>query len=144
MTDVKGDSSTDEAAAHEGGWYSNEAATFGDRVVAGRQAAGQTQAALARRLGVKLRTLQNWENDLSEPRANKLQMLAGVLNVSLMWLLTGEGDGVDEPPNEGFHSPELADIRTELAKMRLEALAAARRIGLLEKRLRQVIQQKAL
>ena len=42
-------------------------------------------------------TLLLRENDLTEPRANKLQMLAGVLNVSIMWLLTGEGQGLDDP-----------------------------------------------
>jgi transcriptional regulator with XRE-family HTH domain len=36
-----------------------------------------SQADLARKLGVKLKTdPQNWENDLAEPRANKLQMLS--------------------------------------------------------------------
>lgn len=120
------------------GWYSNEAATFGDRVVAGRDAMGLTQEALAKRLGVKLKTVQNWENDLSEPRANKLQMLAGVLNVSLMWLLTGEGEGLDAP-DEAAMSPDLASVLADLRQMRIEATKAAARLGRLEKRLRQAI-----
>lgn len=122
------------------GWYSNEAATFGDRLAAGREALGMTQAVLARRLGVKLGTLQNWENDLSEPRANKLQMVAGLLNVSLMWLLTGEGDGLDAPDAAAEAQPGLADIKAEVSAMRLEALRTARRLGQLEKRLRLVMQ----
>ena len=56
-----------------------------------------TQTHLARALGVRLATLRGWENDMSEPRANKLQMLAGVLGVSIGWLLTGEGNGPDGP-----------------------------------------------
>ena len=52
-----------------------------------------SQSKLAKRLGVKLKTLKGWENDVSEPRANKLSMMAGMLNVSLLWLLSGEGDG---------------------------------------------------
>lgn len=133
---------SDEAETDEQGWYSNAAATFGDRVAAGREALGMTQAVLARRLGVKMVTLQNWENDLSEPRANKLQMLAGILNVSLMWLLTGEGDGLDAPGEAGLAQPGLADILAEVAAMRLEALRTARRLGQLEKRLRQAMKQQ--
>lgn len=78
-------------------WFSEEVATFGDRLTAAREAAGMTQKLLATRLGVRLTTVQSWENDLAEPRSNRLQMLAGMLSVSLMWLLTGEGDGVNGP-----------------------------------------------
>jgi len=38
---------------------------------------------------VKSKTLENWENDRSEPRADKLMKLAGLLQVPLIWLLTG-------------------------------------------------------
>jgi transcriptional regulator with XRE-family HTH domain len=44
---------------------------------------------LARRIAVKSKTLENWENDRSEPRADKLMKLAGLLQVPLIWLLTG-------------------------------------------------------
>ena len=50
------------------------------------------EAQLARRLGVKLATVRNWEDDRSEPRANRLQMLSGLLNVSFIWLMTGAQD----------------------------------------------------
>ena len=73
-------------------WYGPETATFGDRLAAARENAGMTQAQLARRLGVRKATLTGWEDDLSEPRANKLQMMAGLLNVSIMWLLNGLSD----------------------------------------------------
>jgi transcriptional regulator with XRE-family HTH domain len=82
-------------------WFSAEVATFGDRLAAAREAAGMTQKALANRLGVRHTTVQAWENDTSEPRSNRLQMLAGMLSVSLMWLLTGRGDGLDGPPGAG-------------------------------------------
>jgi len=45
---------------------------------------------LARRIAVKTATLRNWESDRSEPRAEKLNRLAGLLDVPLIWLLTGE------------------------------------------------------
>ena len=71
------------------GWYDPEATTFGDRMTGAREASGLSQSELAKRLGVKVKTIRAWENDQSEPRANKLQMLAGLLGVSIMWLLSG-------------------------------------------------------
>ena len=80
------------------GWYDPNATTFGDRVAGAREQAGMSQADLAKRLGVKLKTMKAWEDDLSEPRANKLSMMAGMLNVSLLWLLSGEGPGPSHHP----------------------------------------------
>ena len=56
-----------------------------------RDATGLTVAQLARRVGVKTATIQAWESDRSQPRANRLATLAGVLNVSLSWVLHGIG-----------------------------------------------------
>ncbi len=41
-------------------WFSNEAATFGDRLSAARETAGLSQEELAARLGVRMTTLQAW------------------------------------------------------------------------------------
>jgi DNA-binding XRE family transcriptional regulator len=46
-------------------WFSEDTSTFGDRLAGAREAAGMTQAQLAKRLGVKLTTMQSWEEDLS-------------------------------------------------------------------------------
>ena len=40
---------------------------------------------------MRTRTLTSWENGTSEPRANRLFMLAGVLDVTPAWLIGGEG-----------------------------------------------------
>ncbi|HHL19955.1 MAG TPA: XRE family transcriptional regulator [Aliiroseovarius sp.] len=121
------------------GWYSEETATFGDRLAGAREAAGLSRKDLARRLGVKLKTLSAWEDDLAEPRANKLQMLAGLLNVSLSWLLTGQGEGVaapDEAPGQAARAPDLQAALLEIRALRAEMLAGAERLGRLEKKLR--------
>ena len=55
-------------------WYGPETATFGDRLAAARDSTGMSQAQLAKRLGIKPGTLRAWENNLSEPRANRLSM----------------------------------------------------------------------
>lgn len=119
-------------------WYSNDAATFGDRLAGARDACGLEQKTLAQKLGVGLRSIEKWENDLTEPRANKLQMLSGILNVSIRWLLTGEGEGID-PIVDLEGAPELNDLLSEMRTLRSEMLRSAERIGLLEKRLKQVL-----
>ena len=122
-------------------WYGPEAATFGDRVAGAREAAGMTQAQLARRLGVKKTTVRGWEEDLSEPRANKLSMMAGLLNVSIMWLLTGEGEGTASPAQDTTEAQDLSAVLAELRAIRTEMRANAERAARLEKRLRQMVEQ---
>ena len=116
-------------------WYGPDAATFGDRVAGARDAMGMTQTQLARRLGVKKATVIGWEQDVSEPRANKLSMMAGLLNVSIKWLLTGEGEGVDTPEEEDAPA-DLRDALQELRAIRGEMRAMAERAARLEKKLR--------
>ena len=115
-------------------WYTNDASTFGDRVVAAREARKLTGKALARHLGVAGKTIENWENDIAEPRANKLQMLSGVLNVSIPWLLTGEGG---EVVADAMESEDIGELLTEVRSLRAEMIAAAERLGVVEKRLKQ-------
>ncbi|MEL6620540.1 MAG: helix-turn-helix domain-containing protein [Pseudomonadota bacterium] len=117
-------------------WYSDAAATFGDRVAGAREQAGMTQKQLAKRLGVRLATLKSWEEDLSEPRANRLSMMAGLLNVSMMWLMTGEGEGVDAPVEPAPMTADMRDLLTEVRDLRADLLARAEQVGRLEKRLR--------
>ncbi|WP_170560832.1 helix-turn-helix domain-containing protein [Ruegeria atlantica] len=125
----------------ENDWYGPDSATFGDRLAGAREAAGMTQAQMARRLGVKKATIAAWENDLSEPRANRLSMMAGMVNVSIMWLLTGEGEGMDAPMEAEEGAPELADVVAELRSIRGEMRASAERAAKLEKRLRLMLEQ---
>ncbi len=122
------------------GWYSDDAATFGDRITGAREAVGLSQEDLARRLGVKLKTVRAWENDLSEPRANKLQMLAGLLNVSIRWMLTGEGDGL-AGPEENEVPAEITALLTELRDVKAQLNRAADRVAVIEKRLRTAAQE---
>lgn len=121
-------------------WYSADTATFGDRVAGAREALGVSQPELAKRLGVKVKTVRGWENDLSEPRANKLQMLSGILGVSLTWLLNGEGDGLEEPADENATLvPEVQALLLEMRQIRSEVDDAADRLARVEKRLRKAL-----
>lgn len=120
-------------------WYGPDAATFGDRMAGAREQAGMSQAQLARRLGVKKSTILAWEEDRSDPRANRLQMMAGLLNVSIIWLLTGEGDGPDAPEPEDAQTSGLAELAAELRELRSEMRLNADRAARIEKRLRSLM-----
>ena len=67
--------------------------TLGGRISLARDAADLSVEETARILGVENETWCNWENDRALPRSNRLDMMAGVLQVSLGWLLNGQGAG---------------------------------------------------
>ena len=118
--------------------WDDDVATLGDRLARARDATGMSQAQLARRLGVKLATVRNWETDRSEPRANRLQMLSGLLGVSFVWLMTGVSQDEATAPHE--HLPTgLPDILSELRELRVLQGQLAERTGQLEKRLKALL-----
>ncbi|MEL6641464.1 MAG: helix-turn-helix domain-containing protein [Pseudomonadota bacterium] len=119
-------------------WYHEDAATLGDRLAAAREAAGLSQSQLATQLGVKPETLEAWENDWKEPRANRLQMLTGLLGVSLRWLLSGVGDGPDGPDVQDMPN-DVRDLLAEMRALRTQIAKASVRMGELEKRLRKAV-----
>ena len=117
-------------------WYGPDKATFGDRLVAAREKANLSQQDLAKRLGVKNSTIKSWENDNSEPRANRLSMLAGLLNVSITWLISAEGSGVEAPEKSDEMSNDLLDALKELTALRVNLLKNIDKINNIEKKLR--------
>jgi transcriptional regulator with XRE-family HTH domain len=125
-------------------WYDDEQATFGDRLTASREAAGLTECDLARKLGIAVKTIRAWEEDKSAPRASRLQTLAGLLNVSLMWLLNGSGVGLAEPQDCPAPAPEdLKAAITDLRKIRAEMDRISNRAAVLERRLQRLSQGQA-
>lgn len=127
----------------ESDWYGEETATFGDRLAGAREQAGLTPEQLAQRLGVRLETLHAWEDDLKEPRANRLQMLAGMLNVSLTWLLTGRGEGLPAPLDEQPVSEDVLALLSEMRGLREQIAQCGEKLGQLEKRLRAALKEQA-
>lgn len=119
-------------------WYAEGHATLGDRITAAREKAGLTTAEAARRLGVRHATFLAWEADASEPRANRLQMLSGLLGVSLRWLMTGEGDGPD--PDQAALPNDVRAILGELRGLAAEQARLSERIAHGEKRLRRLLE----
>lgn len=106
--------------------------TLGERICKARDACNLSTAQLARRMGIKTSTLQSWESDRSEPRSNKLVLLAGVLNVSPTWLLVGRGT---PPMSDEPIATDLDGMRMALARIHLQAQALADEIAVLQERL---------
>jgi len=98
--------------------------TIGGRISRAREAGGYSLAQLARRLGVKTATLKLWETDRSEPRSNRLAMLAAFLNVSPTWLLVGRG----ESPTNNTLSDEIGLLETELETIQTDMLFLHQRL----------------
>ena len=84
--------------------------TMGSRIEQARREQGLSVREVASRLCMKPATIENWENDRSEPRSNKLLTLAGVLNVPLLWLLKGE-----DPSGRSYH-PEAVSETAKIQK----------------------------
>lgn len=83
--------------------------TLGHRIEKSRTYKGLSVSQLAQRAGVNRKTLTNWEADRSTPRGDKAVRLAGILQVPLMWLLTGEDLAGAPSPPEAEETGAIAD-----------------------------------
>ena len=90
--------------------------TMGSRIEEARRATNMSLPQLARRIGVKSKTLENWENDRSGPRAEKITKLAGILRVPIIWVLAGE------TPESTVRAPSLSETG-EITKKLERAIA---------------------
>lgn len=86
-----------------------ESDTLGTRIARARQDMGLSRRELAAQIGVNASTLESWEHGRVVPRANKLQTLCGVLNVSVAWLLDGEGELFEHEAATGDGITRLAE-----------------------------------
>ena len=105
--------------------------TLGGRITRARDLAELTLEEAALRIGVTDETLGEWESDRSEPRANKIMTLAGVLGVSPAWLISGTGEA---PQSPGI-SIAVDEMSGEINRLRELALQITASVELLESRL---------
>ena len=105
--------------------------TLGERIVLAREDQDLSTSQLARRMGIQTETLRNWETGRKEPRSNRLMTLAGMLNVSPTWLLTGAGEG----PVDSLTETDMMHIRDSVVRIREHLQNVSDELEQLQKRL---------
>ncbi len=103
--------------------------TLGGRISLAREATGLSEAEAAQRLGVLARSWTSWERDRDVPRANRLANMAGILGVSLSWLLSGEGDGPADPADAPSANDAAQELMRELRQASRDVVALNRRMN---------------
>lgn len=109
--------------------------TLGDRVLAARVAKGLTVAELAAQVGVDAGTVESWEANSSEPRATRMQMIAGLLDVSVIWLMCGEDNGTTNVRDQLLGTPIPPEVLDELRAVKETLRTALDRVEAIEARL---------
>ena len=97
-----------------------EDTTLGGRISIAREASGLSVSDVVKRLGVRATTYEAWEADRSEPRANKLVALAGILNISPPYLLSGLGK---QPPQSALPERQITELKTQVEQLELSLKA---------------------
>lgn len=72
---------------------------LGHRIKQARENQNLTREQLAAKIAVKTKTVKHWEEEHTIPRVNKLNTIAGVLDVPLLWLLAGSDNPPDTRPS---------------------------------------------
>lgn len=125
------------ASLEQNDHFNETVATFGDRLEAARMAKGLTVEGLAAKIGVEVSKVEDWENDVDEPRANRIQLLAGLLNVSIVWLISGEGDGTSRVADTYERPLGVNDALGEISQLKATLSGALDKLERLEKRLQE-------
>jgi transcriptional regulator with XRE-family HTH domain len=110
----------------------DSASDVGTRIAEARAAAGRTQTDIANQLGVKVSTIDRWEQGIASPRSNRLAALAGILGVSLSWLIVGYG-------SEPTSSDDLQEIKATLSRVQTQLTDTLNDVELLTTRLDNVV-----
>ena len=107
----------------------DEPQQIGARIVEARVAAGLTIEDIATRIGVKRSTVAKWESGERSPRGHRVSKLAGMLGVSISWILMGRGV---EPAHS---TTEIEQIRGDLDAVRARLDDVVNELAVLDQRL---------
>lgn len=110
----------------------DDAVDIGARLREARDAAGVSRVQLADQLGVRESTITKWESGQTSPRGHRVSKLAGMLGVSISWVLMGHGA---EPIGQ---VDDVEQIRAELNSVRARLEDAVNELAVLEQRLSSV------
>lgn len=115
-----------------------DADTLGGRLSRTRESKGISVATVARRVGVKAKTIQEWESDRSEPSVEHLSLIERVLGVNLVWLLHGVGDA----PVDDIGPDPLLAIAAQLEKLTRMHADTGQIIERLQRELRRLAEER--
>lgn len=87
----------------------------GERIKLARERASMTQSELARAVGVRPQSVQQWERGETEPRGKRMDAIAAALQVEKLWLLLGA-----EAPGSG---PDVQEQYSLVQKVGVELSA---------------------
>ena len=116
--------------------FNENTATFGNRLNAARETKGLTVNSLAEKIGTDIATIETWIDDTDAPRANQIQMLAGMLNVSIIWLISGEDNGTSHIADSYERPTGINDALGEIAQLKATLSGALEKLEALEQRLK--------
>lgn len=95
-----------------------------------RQKEGLSQQALAKKIGVSYRTIQNWENGVNQIKPEKAQQLANYFGVNVGYLL-GYNDNLDMVLKG--RGTDMADLSNVLVVTRIDFLKDKKEIEKLKR-----------
>ena len=107
----------------------DEPQQIGARLAEARSTAGLSQRQIADRLGVRESTVAKWETGETVPRGHGVSKLAGMLGVSISWILMGRGV---EPVD---HTSDIDQVRHELNSVRARLDDVVNELAVLDQRL---------
>ena len=93
--------------------------TVGGRISRAREASGLSAKELAWRLGVRVAAVNAWESDRSLPSSHRLANLAGLLQVSLSWILHGVGIGPSDDLADDLAGETSQEMTMQFNQLRL-------------------------
>ena len=117
-----------------------DADTLGGRLSRTRESKGLSVALVARRVGVKPKTILEWESDRSEPSVEHLTLIERVLDVNLVWLLHGVGDA----PADDIGPDPLLAIAAQLEKLQKMHADTGQIIERLQREMRRLAEEREL
>jgi transcriptional regulator with XRE-family HTH domain len=94
---------------------------FADRLKKAREASGMSQQLMAERIGVKKSTVAGWESGERQPRGNRMQMIASLLNVPLLWLLGGSQQvpaSANSASDPGKLQQKLSEVNAKMSELK--------------------------
>jgi transcriptional regulator with XRE-family HTH domain len=79
---------------------------IGTRIRTARKDKGISQAVIARRIGISVAAVSNWETGKNDLSGDSLIAVAAILGVSPAWLQTGRGEQSPGTQIQEYQSPE--------------------------------------